>query len=130
MRLHLAALIVALAATALGPGSGRANAQFMAGAGSPVVWSTPADPISFASVGTGMGLDIGMGMAMPAATPSYPYSYYAAFPNRARQYVPYGPTDSFPFYGSPYGSINDRWSWSTLAGTSGAPRRYYYPPVR
>ncbi|QDV35800.1 hypothetical protein [Tautonia plasticadhaerens] len=126
MRLHLAALLVALAVTAFGPGSGRANAQMMAGSGSPVAWSTPADPWPSGSIGMGMG----MGMAIPAATPTFPYSYYAAFPDRARQYVPYGPGDQFPFHGSPYGSINDRWSWSTLAGTAGAPRRYYYPPVR
>lgn len=59
-----------------------------------------------------------------------PYSYYAAFPRPARGYVPYGPTDGFPFYGRPYGHPYDRWTWAYMGG--GDYRylaRYYYPPV-
>jgi hypothetical protein len=45
-----------------------------------------------------------------------PYSYYAApYPWLARQYVGYG-NDGFPFYGRPYGSPSDRWSWAYLSG--------------
>ena len=65
----------------------------------------------------------------PAAGPAFPYSYYVALPGPARQYVPYGPLDQFPFYGTPYGQPYDPWSWATLAG-SNAPARYFYPPVR
>ncbi len=61
-----------------------------------------------------------------AATP--PYSYYLAMPAPARNYVPY-PTSDFPFYGQPYGSPNDRWSWSAMSGDDGL-SRYYWPPVR
>ena len=44
------------------------------------------------------------GSSMSAtAGPILPYSYYVALPSPARIYVPYGPTDSFPYYGSPYG---------------------------
>jgi hypothetical protein len=57
-----------------------------------------------------------------------PYSYYAAYPDFAREYVGYGSND-FPFYGRPYGSPSDRWSWWNLRGDSGL-ARYYYPPVR
>lgn len=67
--------------------------------------------------------------AMPDAGPIFPYSYYAAFPAPARQYVPYGPHDLFPFHGTPYGQPYDRYSWATLAGTA-SPARYFYPPVR
>jgi hypothetical protein len=117
MRLQLASLLIALAVIVTG--SGRASAQVVIGGESPSIWSStisPSDPFGAS--------------AMPSAVPTFPYSYYAAFPNQARQYVPYGAMDQFPYYGSPYGLPNDRWSWSTLAGTSGAPRRYFYPPVR
>jgi hypothetical protein len=59
-----------------------------------------------------------------------PYSYYAAYPGPAREYVPYGPYDAFPFYGRPYGHVYDRWTWPYRGG--GYNRylaRYYYPPV-
>src|SRR5690349_14292159 len=48
-------------------------------------------------------------------TASYPYSYYAAFPYPAREYVPYGSNDLFPFYGRPYGHPYDRWSWQYMS---------------
>jgi hypothetical protein len=57
-----------------------------------------------------------------------PYSYWAAWPLPARDYVGYGSND-FPFYGRRYGSPSDPWSWSALAGYP-ALYRYYYPPVR
>jgi hypothetical protein len=72
----------------------------------------------------------GMG-AGPAAT--YPYSYWAAWPGPAREYVGYGAayggSDGFAFYGSPYGHANDKWTWQALSGQN-ALARYYYPPVR
>jgi hypothetical protein len=57
-----------------------------------------------------------------------PYSYWAAWPLPARDYVGYGSND-FPFYGRRYGSSSDPWSWSGLSGYP-AQYRYYYPPVR
>jgi hypothetical protein len=72
----------------------------------------------------------GMGAA-PA--PTYPYSYWAAWPGPAREYVGYGASyggsDGFAFYGSPYGHANDKWTWQALSGQN-ALARYYYPPVR
>lgn len=57
-----------------------------------------------------------------------PYSYWAAWPLPARDYVGYGSND-FSFHGRRYGSPSDPWSWSGLAGYP-ARYRYYYPPVR
>lgn len=57
-----------------------------------------------------------------------PYSYYAAWPLPAREYVGYGNND-FPFHGRRYGSPSDPWSWANLAGYPTL-YRYYYPPVR
>ena len=67
----------------------------------------------------------------PAQIPvrTYYYSYYMTSPIAARTYVPYGATDSFEFYGRPYGHPYDRWTWSAMSGDSGL-ARYYYPPVR
>src|SRR4051794_35983345 len=42
-----------------------------------------------------------------------PYSYWAAYPFPARAYVAYGNND-FPFYGTPYGSPSDPWSWPAM----------------
>ena len=71
------------------------------------------------------------GSSMTAmAGPTLPYSYYVALPSPARIYVPYGPSDTFPYYGSPYGQPYDRWSWSHLAGRPASLTRYFYPPVR
>ncbi|CAN5674908.1 hypothetical protein BH23PLA1_BH23PLA1_06600 [soil metagenome] len=58
------------------------------------------------------------------------YSYFASFPDPARLYVPYGTQDTFYFHGQPYGHPYDRWSWTYLSGTYGAPARYFYPPLR
>jgi hypothetical protein len=60
----------------------------------------------------------------------FSYSYYAAAPYPPREYVGYGIND-FPYYGRPYGSPSDRWSWPIMAYPSyGALAHYYYPPVR
>ncbi len=61
----------------------------------------------------------------------YPYSYYVAFPNPARTYVPYGTTDEFPFQGRSYGHPYDPWSWNHLSGGYyNSLARYYDPPVK
>jgi len=59
-----------------------------------------------------------------------PYSYYAAIPFAARGYVSYG-ADEFPYYGRPYGSPSDPWTWPYMSGSYyyGVLARYYYPPV-
>jgi hypothetical protein len=54
-------------------------------------------------------------------TPRFPYSYWAAFPNPAREYVGYGFND-FPFYGDPYGKPTDRWSWQYMSGAGSGMR--------
>jgi hypothetical protein len=61
-----------------------------------------------------------------------PYSYTTAYQRSlpARIYVGYG-DDLFPFYGRPYGSPMDPWSWSAMSTSPNALlARYYYPPVR
>src|SRR5438874_819258 len=72
-------------------------------------------------------------MAGPALYAPYgvpPYSYYAAIPFPARGYVGYGSND-FPYYGRPYGSPSDPWTWPYMSGGYGTSlARYYYPPVR
>lgn len=85
--------------------------------------------------GTWGGVPVG-GSEVVAAPVSYsssyvpPYSYYAAYPLPARSYVGYGSND-FPFYGRPYGSPSDRWTWAAMSSAPyGTLARYYYPPVR
>ena len=57
-----------------------------------------------------------------------PYSYFAAFPEPARQYVGFG--NDFPFYGRPYGHPYDRWTWQYLGNANvEALTSYDYPPV-
>jgi hypothetical protein len=80
---------------------------------------------------TGMGV-----VAAPASLGVYvpPYSYYASYyynPGRpARGYVGLG-NDIFPFYGHPYGSPNDPWTWTYMSSNRYPTlARYYYPPVR
>jgi hypothetical protein len=60
-----------------------------------------------------------------------PYSYWAVAPLPARGYVGYGAYDA-PYYGRPYGSPSDRWSWPSMSSSyyGGVLARYYYPPVR
>lgn len=70
-------------------------------------------------------------VSVPAPEPGrvFPYSYYAAFPGPAREYVPYGNNDTFRYTGQAYGYPYDRWSWSYMSGENSL-ARYYYPPVR
>jgi hypothetical protein len=69
------------------------------------------------------------GASSVAPTTAYlPYSYYAAWPFPARQYVGYGTSD-FPFYGRPYGSPNDRWSWQSMSRSYYVPRGTFGGPV-
>ena len=60
-----------------------------------------------------------------------PYSYYAAIPFPARGYVG-ADDDEFPYFGRPYGSPSDPWTWPYLSESYyyGVLARYYYPPVR
>jgi hypothetical protein len=53
-----------------------------------------------------------------------PYSYYAALPFPARGYVGYG-TNDFPFYGRPYGSPSDPWTWPSMSRSYYAARGTY-----
>lgn len=94
--------------------------------GHPGARVSAVSPVSAPSFGG--SVDPGSG-AVVGASQGYPYSYWAAWPNQARQYVGYGASDGFAFYGSPYGHANDRWSWSSLSGQNTL-ARYYYPPVR
>ncbi len=61
----------------------------------------------------------------------YPYSYWAATPFPAREYVGFGSND-FPYYGRPYGSPSDPWTWPYMSAAYqyDLTARYYYPPVR
>lgn len=107
----LLALLVAVAVALLG--AHRADAQGFAPLGAP---PTFVDSRGFSSP------------AMPPGT-VYSYSYYAAFPGPARGYVGYG-FDGFPYHGSPYGHVYDRWTWPYLGGPPSALDRYYDPPVK
>ena len=75
-----------------------------AGTSAPIVWGAPA--------GTQTG-------------PIHAYSYYVEFPNPARTYVPYGPTDTFTFQGNAYGHAYDRWTWAAMSNASPGLGRYY-----
>src|SRR5947209_7024294 len=57
--------------------------------------------------------------------PSYSYWTAAYYGYPPRIYVGYGSND-FPYYGRPYGSPSDPWSWPAMAGyAAGIPTRYY-----
>jgi hypothetical protein len=97
MKTLIAALAVAAAPFVLAP---RAGAQVMAEPGplapapeaaAPWTWSYPESSVP-------------------------PYSYWANYPFPARAYVGYGNND-FPFYGRPYGSPSDPWSWPAMSRT-------------
>jgi hypothetical protein len=75
----------------------------------------------------GLPLSAGPEYYSPYGVP--PYSYYAAIPFPARGYVGYGYND-FPYYGRPYGSPSDPWTWPYMSSGGWALARYYYPPVR
>ena len=67
----------------------------------------------------------------PVQSDVLPYSYWVSAPSPSRVYVEYGSVDQFPFYGRPYGSPNDRWSWYNMGGgNSRYLAKYYYPPLR
>ena len=97
--------------------------------------SAPAPPVPAsprldapAAYRTGPFLPVYPSPAVPVQSVYWPpYSYWAAWPLPARDYVGYG-TNDFPFYGRRYGSPSDPWSWPALAGYP-AQYRYYYPPV-
>jgi hypothetical protein len=116
MRLGWGTIALALALL----GASRSEAQIIVRDGLPG-WAgagnTPAQAVAFGDT----------------SSYSVPYSYYAAWPNwPARQYVPYGASDIFPFHGRPYGRPYDLWTWPYMSTPffSGALARYYYPPVR
>ena len=69
--------------------------------------------------------------AIPSATytnaPSYSYWTAAYYGYPPRIYVGFGSeSNDFPYYGRPYGSPSDPWSWPAMAGySSGVPTRFY-----
>jgi hypothetical protein len=78
-----------------------------------------------------VGVPEGTMTTLPSQGPVLPYSYWVSAPSPARVYVEYGVGDPFPFYGRPYGSPGDRWSWYNMGGGSSRYlARYYYPPLR
>jgi hypothetical protein len=60
-------------------------------------------------------------------TPSYSYWTAAYYGYPPRTYIGLGgKSQDFPYYGQPYGSPSDPWSWPAMAGYSkGIPTRYY-----
>jgi hypothetical protein len=68
---------------------------------------------------------------IPPAThtnfPSYSYWTAAYYGYPPRKYIGLGSTaNDFPYYGRPYGSPSDPWSWPAMAGyPNGVPTRYY-----
>jgi hypothetical protein len=66
----------------------------------------------------------GPGSFTPAYMPSYSYWTAAYYGYPPRMYSGYGSND-FPYYGRPYGSPSDPWSWPAMTGyASGVPTRY------
>jgi hypothetical protein len=66
----------------------------------------------------------GIGAYAPSYVPSYSYWTAAYYGYPPRIYSGYGAND-FPYYGRPYGSPSDPWSWPAMAGyASGVPTRY------
>ena len=103
-------------------------------AGSPIPWNglpgTPVagSPISYGGVDGSFPGSPAPGFSVGTAGtsgPIHPYSYYIEFPNPARTYVPYGPTDTFEFRGQAYGHAYDRWTWSAMSTASPGVGRYY-----
>jgi hypothetical protein len=113
---------IGLAVVWLVLGAGESGAQIFTGAGGPVAVSGPSYVVEpWAASPT---------VAAWPTQPAFTYSYATAFPNPARQYVPYGSGDIFPYDGQAYGHPYERWSWTHLAGYNELLSRYYYPPVR
>src|SRR5438309_8730762 len=116
MKTTIQALLVALAVAASSSLlASRAEAQGVARRGP---WATPPAVVAPAYYSS---------YYVPPYT--YPYSYYAALPFPARGYVGLGSND-FPYYGRPYGSPSDPWTWPYMSSGGWALARYYYPPVR
>jgi hypothetical protein len=63
----------------------------------------------------------------PVYVPSYSYWTAAYYGYPPRLYIGLNsPADDFPYYGRPYGSPSDPWSWPAMAGyPNGVPTRYY-----
>ena len=102
MRTRIAAIVVAAGVVA-GPAR-EAAAQVVVGgggyAGAPVVVGAPV---------------LGSSIVAPYADAYVPpYSYYAAFPLPARQYIGLGTGNDFPFHGQAYGHPYDAWTWPYL----------------
>jgi hypothetical protein len=59
--------------------------------------------------------------------PSYSYWTAAYYGYPARIYIGLGsPANDFPYFGQPYGSPSDPWSWPAMSGyPNGVPTRYY-----
>ncbi len=102
MRTLIAGIVVAAAVAA---SAREAGAQGIVGgggyAGAPVVVGAPV---------------LGSSIVAPYADAYVPpYSYYAALPLPARQYVGLGASagsyNDFPFHGQPYGHPYDAWTW-------------------
>lgn len=114
-----------LAATALLATGNTADAQvFRRG---PRVFTGPGGPVTLTP---GYGAPVSAASsssAVPGYTP--PYSYYAA-PAGMPARIYEGPS-AFPFYGRPYGHVNDSWSWPAMraGGYNELLSRYYYPPL-
>jgi len=62
----------------------------------------------------------------PGFVPSYSYWTAAYYGYPPRSYVGYGSGyNDFPYYGRPYGSPSDPWSWPAMAGyPNGVPSRF------
>jgi hypothetical protein len=104
MKLPIAAIAVLTLAPALG--ANRAEAQF---------------PVNYGSWDSRVGVDAS---ATYTYYPSYSYWTAAYYGYPPRVYVGYGSND-FPYYGRPYGSPSDPWSWPAMAGYySAVPTRY------
>ncbi len=115
MKQYMAALVLTLVMSASSALAQYPNAPFAA---NPVVVSSGSGTWSNWS-------------AVPPYNPQFGhYSYYVTAPNIARGYVAYGPSDTFPFYGQPYGRAYDAWTWDYMGSGMANRPRYFYPPVR
>jgi hypothetical protein len=92
-----------------------ARAQYVAG---PAL--APTVTVSYGTPG-------GIPAANYTYAPSYSYWTAAYYGYPPRIYVGLGAeANDFPYYGQPYGSPSDPWSWSAMAGyAAGIPTRYY-----
>jgi hypothetical protein len=101
--------LAALAVLTLGPAltTSVAHAQTPPVSGSPVNRATPLSTHTY--------------------WPSYSYWTAAYYGYPPRIYIGLGSAaNDFPYYGQPYGSPSDPWTWPAMAGNgSGRPTRYY-----